>query len=160
MRAARIAAEKGHTRVFAFVGGIPEWRKFNYPMTINREWQQIQVKKLAPRDLMALLETESLYILDVRPHDFKRDASFIKGSLLCPLVHLADRYQEIPKERSIVITDWAMKQSPVAAKFLTVKGYSIYGVLKGGIERWKSERLPVEEKEPRSEFPPLNAPPQ
>lgn len=65
-----------------------------------------------------------------------------------PLVYLADRYTEIPKDRKIVITDWAMKQSSVASKFLTVKGYTIVGVLKGGIERWKSENLPVEEREP------------
>ena len=115
-------------------------------MTINREWQKRKVKKIAPQDLKVLLRKEDLYILDVRPQDFKRDASFIKGSLLCPLVYLADRYTEIPRDRRIVITDWAMKQSPVAAKFLTEKGYPVYGVLKGGIERWRSENLPVEER--------------
>ena len=129
-------------------------------MTINREWQQRKVNKIAPHDLKALLGKEDLYILDVRPQEFKRDASFIKGSLLCPLVYLADRYTEIPRDRRIVITDWAMKQSPVAAKFLTVKGYPVYGVLKGGIERWRSENLPVEEREATAEFGSLNVPKQ
>lgn len=156
MRAAGIAAEKGHTNLFAFIGGIPEWRKFNYPMAIDKEWQNIKVNKIAPQDLKLLMERESLYILDVRPKDYKRDTSFIKGSLLCPLVYLADRYMEIPQARQIVITDWAMKQAPVAAKFLIKKGYPVFGVLKGGIERWKSENLPVEEREPTGKFGSLN----
>lgn len=125
-------------------------------MTINSEWQKIKVNKIAPQKLKCHLEKKDLYILDVRPQDFKRDASFIEGSLLCPLVYLADRYTEIPKELQIVVTDWAMKQSPVAAKFLTLKGYRVFGVLKGGIERWKSENLPVEEREPADTFGPLN----
>jgi rhodanese-related sulfurtransferase len=129
-------------------------------MTINKEWQKIRVNKIAPNVLMNLLAKEDLYILDVRPQDFKRDASFIKGSRLCPLVYLADRFKEIPKDRRIVITDWAMKQSPTAAKFLTVKGYQIHGVLKGGIERWRSENLPVEEREPTTKFGPLSIPKQ
>jgi len=129
-------------------------------MSINKEWQEKKVNKIAPQDLKALLGREDLYILDVRPLEFKRDASFIEGALLCPLVYLADRYTEIPKDRRIVITDWAMKQSPVAAKFLTVKGYPVYGVLKGGMERWRSENLPVEEREPTAKFGPLNVPKQ
>jgi len=142
--------------VYAFVGGIPEWRKFNYPMTISREWQGIKVKRIAPKPLNDLLEKKDLYILDVRPLNFKRDTTFIKGSSLCPLLFLADRYTEIPRERGIVITDWAMKQSPTAAKFLTSKGYNIVGVLKGGIERWKEENLPVEQREPTKDIGPLS----
>lgn len=51
-------------------------------MAINKEWQAIKVKKIAPKKLKELLEKEDHYILDVRPRDFKRDASFIKGTLL------------------------------------------------------------------------------
>jgi rhodanese-related sulfurtransferase len=130
------------------VGGIPEWQNFNYPMTIDEEWQKIRVKKIVPKKLACLLEEKDFYILDVRPLDFKKNTSFIKGTRLCPLVYLSERYMEIPKDREIIITDWAMKQSPTAAKFLIRKGYDIKGVLKGGIERWESEKLPVEHKEP------------
>ena len=125
-------------------------------MTFNEEWQKIRVKRFTPGDLASLMEEENLYILDVRPLNFKRNSSFVKGSHLCPLVYLEDKYHEIPKDQPIIITDWAMKQSPVAAKFLTVKGYSIVGVLKGGLERWESEHLPVEKREPFKDIDELN----
>ncbi len=160
MRAARIAVKKGYKNVYAFIGGIPEWRKFNYPMTIDKEWQNIKVKKIPPKRFKKLLEEEEPYILDVRPLNFQRDATFIMGSFLCPLVLLSDKYKEIPKDQRIVITDWAMKQSPTAAKYLISKGYQVIGVLKGGIERWKKEKLPVEKRTPTKKIgsliPPKN----
>jgi len=150
--------DKGYTNVHAFIGGIPEWRKFNYPMTINKKWQKIKVKRIPPQKLKGLLEKEDLYVLDVRPLNFKKNTSFIKGAFLCPLLFLSDRYTEIPKDRSIVITDWAMKQSPVAAKYLSTKGYPICGVLKGGIERWEGEGLQVEQRELTNKVAPLSSP--
>ena len=121
---------------------------FNYPMVINPTWQKIKVKKIPPKTLADRMRDEKFFILDVRPLNFSKNVSFIRGSVLCPLVFLGTQYHEIPKEQPIVITDWAMKQSPVAAKFLIAKGYPVAGVLKGGIERWESEKLPVEEREP------------
>jgi rhodanese-related sulfurtransferase len=121
-------------------------------MVINPTWQKIKAKKIPPKDLEKLLRTEHFFILDVRLLNLYRNESFIKGSVLCPLVFLADRYHEIPEEQPIVITDWAMKQSPVAAKFLISKGYRVAGVLKGGTERWESEKLPIEARKP-SEMP-------
>jgi rhodanese-related sulfurtransferase len=134
--------------VFAFIGGIPEWRKFNYPMEVDKSWQAIGVKKLSPTQFHEHIDKPTYFILDVRPLNFKRDTSFIAGSWHCPLVLLHERYQTLPKDRKILITDWAMKQSPTAAKYLIRKGYSVEGVLKGGLERWKAESFPIEERDP------------
>ena len=127
-------------------------------MTVNTEWQKIKVRKLRPEKLIRLMDEEAPYILDVRPLNFKRDNTFIKGAAFCPLVYLTDRYTELPKERKIILTDWAMKQSPIAAKFLTQKGYAIAGVLKGGLERWKADGFPVEVRVSVKEISPLNIP--
>jgi rhodanese-related sulfurtransferase len=129
---------------------------FNYPMVINPAWQKIKVKKMPPQDLAKLMRKENFFILDVRPLNFAKNTSFIKNSVLCPLVFLGERYREIPKTQRIVITDWAMKQSPIAAKFLISKGYQVVGVLKGGIERWQSENLPVELRKPLTMLTPLS----
>ena len=125
-------------------------------MAINHNWQKIKVKKFSPQRFATLINKESLLILDVRPLDFKNNTAFIKKSVLCPLVFLADHHEEIPKNRQIVITDWAMKQSPVAAKYLISKGYPVLGVLKGGIERWESEKFPVEKRKPETKRIPLS----
>jgi len=127
-------------------------------MFINKAWQKIKIKKIRPKEFARLLKEKDFYILDVRPLDFKLNSSFIKGSFLCPLVFLADRYKEIPKGRQIMVTDWAMKQSPIAAKYLSIKGYPISGVLKGGIERWESEKFPVEQREATKKLLPLSLP--
>lgn len=125
-------------------------------MVTDESWHLIKVKKLAPVKFKNLVDNiDNLYILDVRPLNYKRNRFFIKGSYLCPLVYLADRFQDIPKDREIVITDWEMKQSPIAAKFLTSKGYKIRGVLKGGIERWEFEKNPTEQRQLLKELPPL-----
>lgn len=143
--------------MYAFVGGIPEWHQFNYPMTENKKWQEIPVEKLSPKQLINTVKDPAIYVLDVRPLDFSNETAFIRNSFHCPLVYLADRYIEIPKDHNIVITDWAMKQSPSAAKFLIEKGYKVVGVLRGGIERWKSENLPVEERAVTSALSSLGA---
>lgn len=130
---------------------------FNYPMVINPTWQKIKVKKIPPKDLANRMRNENFFILDVRPLNFSKNVSFIEGSVLCPLVFLGAQYREIPKGQCIVITDWAMKQSPVAAKFLIAKGYQVVGVLKGGIERWESEKLPVEGRKPLTKLTPLSS---
>ena len=150
MRAAGLAAQRGYHRVYTFIGGIPEWRRFNYPMTVDPEYQRIPVTRLEPRRVQELLCDPGYFLLDVRPEDFQRDAGFIAGARHCPLVHLGERFPALPANRKIIISDWAMKQSPAAAKFLTRKGYTVAGVLLGGMERWQAERLPVEQRTPGS----------
>ncbi len=136
---------------------MPEWRMFNYPMVINPTWQKIKVKKIPPKDLRKRMDSEDFFILDVRPLSSVKKAPFIKGSVRCPLVYLAERYPEIPKGQPIIITDWAMKQSPVAAKFLIAKGYPVAGVLKGGMERWESDKLPVDIRKTSTKLAPVSS---
>lgn len=149
MRAAGLAVKRGYSAVYTFIGGIPEWRTFNYPMFNDTAYQNIEVTKLSPQEFQVLASKTQMYVLDVRPLDFERDSSFLPKAFHCPLVHLAASFPQIPPDHTILITDWAMKQSPMAAKFLISKGYTVAGVLQGGVERWKSELLPVETREPR-----------
>ncbi len=117
-------------------------------MVTNGQWNKIKVSKFSPEKLRRILDEENPYILDVRPLDPQGNSSFLKGSTFCPLVFFFDRYKELPSARKIVITDRAMKQSPIAAKFLIAKGYKVMGVLKGGIERWVKEGFPAEKRVP------------
>ncbi|MBF0102958.1 MAG: rhodanese-like domain-containing protein [Desulfobacterales bacterium] len=118
-------------------------------MTIDDEWQNIQVNKISPSEMLPCVDQKDIYILDVRPLDFEKDTHFIKNSAFCPLVFLADQYTKIPKNKKIITTDWAMKQSPTAARFLIKQGYNVLGTLKGGVERWRSENYPVENRDPK-----------
>jgi len=115
-------------------------------MVINEDSMKMRIKKIKPKKIVKLMKSKDIFILDVRPKDFKRDSSFIIGSVHCPLLDLTERYQEFPKDKDIVITDWAMRQSTLAAKYLKKEGFKVIGVLKGGIERWKHDNYPVENR--------------
>ena len=130
--------KRGYTKVYRFAGGIPEWRGFNYPMLVDEKFTKIRVNKLSPDKVAELLKEEDIFILDVRPH-FLKEPEIIKNSVRIPLTDIIERLSEIPRARDILITDWTMKQSLSAAKYLAGKGYRILGVLKGGVLRWKTE---------------------
>ena len=132
--------------VYWFNGGIPEWRNFNYPMKIDKQWQAIRIKKIPPESFSNLLEDKKVYLLDVRPQNDNRNSFYIKGANICPLMHLDTFWTNIPKDRLILVSDVAMQQSIAGAKFLVKQKYSVVGVLKGGVERWMSERYPVEKR--------------
>jgi rhodanese-related sulfurtransferase len=136
--------QKGYTEVYRFTGGIPEWRYFNYPMVADEKWRAIKVRKIAPQQFAALAAGRRYFILDVRPLEFSSRNAFIRNSTHCPLVYLEKYYREIPKKCEILLVDWAMISATNAAKFLISRGYTVRGVLKGGIERWLDEGRPVE----------------
>ena len=116
-------------------------------MTVNDKFKKVKVTKLSPDKVVALIEEHNSYILDVRAVKFKTNNLFIKDSIHLPLLEFADGLESIPKDRGIIIIDWAMKQSITASKYLSMRGYNILGVLKGGIERWVSEGRPVGKKQ-------------
>ena len=138
---------------------MPEWRYFNYPMTVEEECQKTKAAKIPPLEFKKLLDkNDNIFLLDVRGLDrqtlntpdlfFTMDNSilagdYIKGAVHCPLVFLEENYQHIPKNRRILVTDWIMKESIIAAKFLALKGYDVIGILKGGTARWQTEGLPL-----------------
>jgi len=115
-------------------------------MVVNEASMKMKINKFTPKKVMGLINKNEIFVIDVRPKDFQRDASFIKGSIHCPLLDLSDRVSEFPKDQKILITDWAMRQSPLAAKYLIGHGYNVIGILKGGLERWKNDKYPVENR--------------
>jgi rhodanese-related sulfurtransferase len=150
---------KGYSNVSYFRGGIPEWRYFNYPLAVGEKWQKVKVAKLPPLEFKKMLEeNNAVFLLDTRSLDnatlsredlvFTMDnamlaGDYIKGALHCPLVFLEENHALIPKDRKIIVTDWIMKESIIAAKFLAMQGYDVIGILKGGTSRWQAEGLPL-----------------
>ncbi|MCK5405005.1 MAG: hypothetical protein KAI75_07225 [Desulfobulbaceae bacterium] len=165
-KAARVAVKRGYKNVYCFIGGIAEWRSFNYPMSTNDDLLNIKVKKISSKKLQKQLESDNLFVLDVRPtgfncrrcHPNRQGPKFLKNTVNCSMMHLHKRYTALPTDKKIIITDVQMKQSPSAARFLTQKGYKVIGVLKGGVSLWQDLDLPmIEEDEVKGlgNFPPF-----
>ena len=137
--------KQGYGRVYWFKGGISAWRSFNYPLQVNNKFQGIRVKKLRPAAVADLLgQDNNYYVLDVRPQNYTKGPHFIKGSHHCPLLNIMDRVGTIPRDQPIIVVDWKMMQSPLAAKYLLSEGFQVKGVVRGGIERWAADGLPTE----------------
>jgi len=114
-------------------------------MIRNNKYRDIKVKKLPPKEISTLLaDNKEIQLIDVRPEKFTKGPNFISGSENLPLLNITNRISELDRERPIILTDWAMRQSPLAAKYLQAHGYNVLGVLKGGLIRWDDEGYPVE----------------
>ncbi|MCM3879139.1 MAG: molybdopterin-synthase adenylyltransferase MoeB [Vicinamibacterales bacterium] len=81
---------------------------------------------------------EDFYLLDVRePNEFK--IGRIPGSTLIPLGEIPQRYQEIPKDKEIVVQCKMGGRSAKAAAFLRQQGFKSVKNLKGGILDWSDK---------------------
>lgn len=83
--------------------------------------------------------------LDVREPD-EHAATRIPGTTLLPLSEFAGRFEELPKDREIVVHCRSGARSARATEFLRAHGYDAVNVA-GGILAWQEEGLAVEEGE-------------
>jgi rhodanese-related sulfurtransferase len=114
-------------------------------MFVDDKVLNINPKTLAPKQVRDILKKKpDTFILDVRPGEFPTQ-TYIKGTNRINMNDLPSKLNKIPKDQGIIITDAFFKQSPLAAKYLINKGYSVLGVLKGGMERWIADGYPFEE---------------
>ena len=82
-------------------------------------------------------------VLDVRaPKECQTKR--IAGSLNIPLNHLAERLNELPNSRSIVVHCAGGYRSSIAASILQHHNFAAVTELTGGLAAWEAAKLPVE----------------
>ena len=98
---------------------------------------------VTPSDLDALLASPAPpFVLDVRePFEFL--AARIPGAVNVPLAGLADRLEEIPRGRDVVVVCESGARSDRATAFLKERGFARARNLAGGTSRWAREGRPV-----------------
>lgn len=105
------------------------------------------VDYVLPRELMVRLDAgERVRVLDIRsPRDFAR--GHLPGALNVPRQELARRVARVAggeSEQPPVLVCQSDLRSIAAAKRLERSGQGKVVVMKGGMHRWKRDRLPVE----------------
>ena len=85
-------------------------------------------------------------LVDVREQN-EYDDAHIPGSILLPLSEFAQRYEELPKDKPLIMQCRSGARSGQATEFLLQNGYSDVVNMAGGILAWGVAELPVEHKE-------------
>jgi len=89
-----------------------------------------------------LLSNEPPQVVDVRgPHEY--EAKHIEGSLCIPLNHLAERVQELPADRPLLVHCAGGYRSSIAASLLQQQSFGRVSELAGGMAAWEAAGLPL-----------------
>lgn len=88
-------------------------------------------------------DESNVTVLDVRtPEEFKKDGK-ITGAKLIPVDQLAKNLEMLDKSKKILVYCRSGSRSVYAARILEKNGFVPLN-LNGGINAWKSEKLPVQ----------------
>jgi hydroxyacylglutathione hydrolase len=134
--AAELLASVGmHVRGF-LEGGMTAWREEARPVR--------KIELIDPEELAARAQApEPPLILDVR-NASEYAAEHIPGSLHIPYGDLADRFDEIPRERPIATICRGGKRSGLAASILQREGFADVVHVGKGVGAWRDGGHPVE----------------
>lgn len=101
---------------------------------------------LRPIDLDPLLQGEPPVVLDLRsPEAFNGPHGHIRGSVNVPFRDLGKLVHQAAKDRRhlVVLVDATDKLSHRAAAMMEADGYTWVRVLRGGLNAWRRQHLPV-----------------
>lgn len=100
-----------------------------------------------PLSTIGLLDNDDTIVLDVRePPEYAR--GFIERSLHIPIGKLDERISEVMRYKSqpVVVTCQTGTRSPQACKKLYKLGFEQVYLLRGGIQAWEDQNLPIRRK--------------
>lgn len=81
-------------------------------------------------------------LVDVRERDEFATVR-VDGAVLMPLSSFADTYEQLPRDRPLLMMCAAGKRSLVAADHLSRQGFGDVTNVSGGITAWRAAGLPV-----------------
>lgn len=140
--AAGLAAELGYKNLMIYNDGIPGWGKSGLPLNKGKAVPVVQIPPVSPAELKEMMG--SVHVLDVRM-ELVYKAGHIPGSQNISIFNLSNCYQEVPRNKKIVVVDTLGIQAYVpSCWFMMNKGYEGIRFLQGGMGAWIKEGYPVE----------------
>jgi rhodanese-related sulfurtransferase len=91
---------------------------------------------------VAQLDREEWLFLDVR-EQYEWEEAHIEWATLIPLGQLADRHDELPKDRKIAVVCRSGNRSQEGRDILLKEGFVSVTSMAGGMSDWISQNLPV-----------------
>jgi len=105
-------------------------------------------KNITPKEAYQILKKRGneVILIDVRtPQEYQQDGR-IKGAILIPLDKLGEKVEDLKEyknSKTLIVYCRSGNRSVIASRFLSNLGFKVYNI-KGGINAWKSEGLPIE----------------
>tara|TARA_B100000965_G_C19502386_1_gene718049 strand:+ start:244 stop:648 length:405 start_codon:yes stop_codon:yes gene_type:complete len=100
-------------------------------------------KKISPQSLIGLSNQDKAFIVDIRDSE-SFNAGHITASVNIPFVDISRRSNEFDKTDKLIILVCEMGSvSPNAGETLAKEGFENIFILKGGINQWKIDNLPL-----------------
>lgn len=100
------------------------------------------IPSISVRDAAAEVEAGSALIVDVRERD-EFATERVAGVALIPLSEFVARYQELPKDRPLLMMCAAGSRSQSATMYLIQSGWPDVRNVVGGIIAWRAAGLPT-----------------
>jgi hydroxyacylglutathione hydrolase len=100
------------------------------------------ITQVTPTDVAALLERNAVTVVDVRGRA-EWDAGHLPGARNVPLGYLADRINELPVDRPIVLHCQGGTRSSIGASILRARGLTDVMNMAGGYAAWQRAGLPT-----------------
>lgn len=88
-------------------------------------------------------ERDDVFVLDVR-EQWEYDEGHIPGIYHIPMGAIPDRLNEIPKDKTVIVSCMSGVRSDRISNFLMENGYTSVHNHQGGIVAWQKAGLPVE----------------
>lgn len=98
--------------------------------------------KISAQNLVALSNNETAFIVDLRDSEQFQNGH-ITGSINIPFLNLSNRTNEIPQDKSVILVCEMGNVSPNAGELLKKEGFKELLILKGGINEWRIQNLPL-----------------
>ena len=91
----------------------------------------------------AIKDSEDVYLLDVR-EPWEYDEAHIPGVTLLPMGEVANRLDEIPRDKEVIVTCRSGNRSGQVTDFLRQNGFDNVHNMTGGILDWQAAGYPVD----------------
>lgn len=134
----------GHTNIHVFRDGLPGWVAAGYPTVTIEKLPLAKAKSVSTAELKKMIDSgEDFVLLDIRFTDQSRKYKVpAKRQINIPMDELPDQLHKVPTGVKIIIIDEVAKRTPIAARYLALKGFDVT-VVEGGIQKWVSSGLPI-----------------
>ena len=110
---------------------------------MNARIEMPTAREVCPTTTRRLL-VEGALLVDVRELSEVAHTAFdIPGVMLMPLSELQQRYEELPRDRQLVLACSSGPRSLKATYFLMYHGYDQVANMEGGLAKWARRGFPI-----------------